>query len=37
MVTTMTSLYQKIWDKKEWPDTWEQSLIIPIPKKGDQK
>ena len=37
MVTTMTLLCQKIWDKKEWPDAWAQLLIIPIPKKGDLK
>ena len=34
MVTTMPLLCQKIWDKKEWPDAWAQSLIIKIPKKG---
>ena len=31
----MTLLCQKMWDKKEWPYAWAQSLIIPIPKKGD--
>ena len=35
IATTMTLLFQKIWDKKEWPYAWVQSLIIPIPKKGD--
>ena len=36
MVTKITLLYQHIWDKKEWTDAWAHSLIIPIPKKGDQ-
>ena len=31
----MTLLCQKIWDNKEWPYAWVQSLIIQIPKKGD--
>ena len=31
----MTLLCQKILDKKEWPYAWAQSLIIPIPKKGE--
>ena len=35
IVTTMTLFCQKIRDKKEWPDACVQSLIIPIPKKGD--
>ena len=33
----MTLLCQKIWVKKEWPYEWAQSLIIPIPKKGDPR
>ena len=37
MVITMNLLCQKIWVKKEWPYEWAQSLIIPIPKKGDPR
>ena len=37
MVTTMTLLFQKIWDMKELPDTWAYSLIIPIPQKGTSR
>ena len=33
----ITELCQKIWDTKEWPYLWTQSLIIPIPKKGNLK
>ena len=37
MVITMTLLCQKIWVKKEWPYELAESLIIPIPKKGDPR
>ena len=36
-IDTITELFQKIWDIKEWPDLWTQSLIIPIPKNGNLK
>ena len=35
LVTVITSLCQKIWESKQWPDEWTQSLIIPLPKKGN--
>ena len=31
----LTTLCQKIWDTKEWPKEWTQSLIVPLPKKGN--
>ena len=31
-IYTITELCQQIWDTKEWPDLWTQSLILPIPK-----
>ena len=34
LIDTITELCQQIWDTKEWPSLWKQSLIIPIPKKG---
>ena len=37
LIDTINELCQKIWDTKEWPDLWTQSLIIPIPKKGNLK
>ena len=37
MVIIMTLLCQKIVVKKEWHYEWVQSLIIPIPKKGDPR
>jgi len=35
MVKVLTVLYQKIWEAKEWLKEWTQSLIIPLPKKGN--
>lgn len=29
------SLCQKIWQHKKWPQKWTQSLVIPLPKKGN--
>ena len=37
LVDILTKLCQKVWEEKEWPDSWTQSLIIPIPKKGNLK
>ena len=37
LIDTITELCHKIWDIKEWPDIWSQSLIIPISKKGNLK
>ena len=31
----LTALCQKIWEEKRWPREWTQSLIIPLPKKGN--
>ena len=35
--TVLTGLCQKIWETKEWPKEWTQSLVIPLPKKGNLK
>ena len=35
LVTVITAICQKIWEKKQWPDDWTRSLIIPLPKKGN--
>ena len=34
-VEALTALCQKIWENKKWPDEWTQSLVIPLPKKGN--
>lgn len=33
----LTELCQKIWAQKKWPKEWTQSLVIPLPKKGNLK
>ena len=33
----MTALCHKIWEEKKWPKEWTQSLVIPLPKKGNLK
>ena len=35
LVTVLTALCQKIMDEKRWPKEWTQSLVIPLPKKGN--
>ena len=29
------SIYQQIWKSQQWPQDWERSIFIPIPKKGN--
>ena len=31
------SLCQQIWKTQQWPQDWERSVFIPIPKKGNAK
>ena len=31
------STYQQIWKTQQWPQDWERSVFIPIPKKGNAK
>ena len=31
------SLCQQIWKTQQWPQDWERSVFIPIPKKGTPK
>ena len=35
--TVLTVMCQKIWETKEWPKEWTQSLVISLPKKGQLK
>ena len=35
--TVLTVICQMIWETKEWPKEWTQSLVIPLPKKGNHK
>lgn len=36
-IKTLTHICQRIWDSKQWPQKWTQSIIIPIPKKGNSR
>ena len=31
------TIYQQIWKTQKWPQDWERSVFIPIPKKGNVK
>ena len=33
----LTTICQKIWQTKQWPTLWTQSLIIPLPKKANAR
>ena len=33
----LTAIRRKIWETKEWPKEWTQSLVIPLPKEGNLK
>ena len=35
VITTLTTICDKIWQKGEWPTPWTQSLVITLPKKGN--
>ena len=36
-VKVLYSVCQQIWKTKQWPQDWERSIFIPIPKKGNAK
>ena len=36
-VKVMHSICQQIWKTQQWPQDWESSGAIPIPKKGNAK
>ena len=31
------SIYQQIWNTRQWPQDWKRSVFIPIPKKANAK
>ena len=35
IITTLTTICDKIWQTGEWPTLWTQSLVITRPKKGN--
>ena len=36
-VKVLCSICQQIWKTQQWPQDWESSLFIPIPKKSSAK
>ena len=36
-VKVLHSICQQIWKTLQWPQDWERSVFIPIPKKGNAK
>ena len=36
-VKVLHSICQQIWKTRQWPQYWERSVFIPIPKKGNAK
>ena len=36
-VKVLHSICQQIWKTQQWPQDWERSVFIPIPKKGNPK
>ena len=36
-VKVLHSICQEIWKTQQWPQNWERSVFIPIPKKGNAK
>ena len=35
VITALTTICNKIWQTREWPTPWTQSLVIKLPKKGN--
>ena len=36
-VKVLQSICQQIWKTQQWPQDWQRSVFIPIPKKGNAK
>ena len=36
-VKVLHSICQQIWKTQQWPQEWQRSVFIPIPKKGNAK
>ena len=37
VVNVLHSICQQIWKTQQWPQDWERSVFITIPKKGSAK
>jgi len=36
-VKVLHSICRQIWKTQQWPQDWQKSIFIPIPKKGNAK
>jgi hypothetical protein len=36
LLSAIHKLVNSVWNKEELPDTWKESIIVPIHKKGDK-
>ena len=36
-VKVLHSICQQFWKTQQWPQDWERSVFIPVPKKGNAK
>jgi hypothetical protein len=36
LLSTIHKLINSVWNKEDLPDQWEESIIVPIHKKGDK-
>jgi hypothetical protein len=36
LLSAIHKLFNSVWDKEELPDQWEESIIVPVHKKGDE-
>jgi hypothetical protein len=36
LLSEITQLFNSFWNKKEMPEEWKASIIVPISKKGDK-
>ena len=36
-VKVLHSICQQIWKTQQWPQDWERSVFIPVPKRGNAK
>ena len=36
VVKVLQSIWQEIWKAQQWPQNWERSVFIPVPKKSNE-
>jgi hypothetical protein len=36
LLSAIHNLINSVWNKKELPDQWKESIIVPVHKKGDK-